>query len=320
MMRVKLSIIVLAALAISIFAFTESGYFTGYFTRTGQFALGNTAPAVLDIYLNGQHATANPGDVIINPVENTTQDVTIKVTIQDNNGNCDQFTSNNGTAYLCSGVVTCDSTTANHTISNLAYNSTDGKWGTGGIYCNMSGGPSAVQFYELNGTWTVNVTVTDGLVNSTANTKNWTYNELAAFSYAEGGTVNMGTLNLEQWNNGTGHNQTKNIGNIILDLKWNATNFTGQANGGTLNITGSNYIIDDDTASPDDTGNLPEAFINEDHDVQVAFVPASGLLRCTSAACSNENATMDIYWHIYIPSGLSEDTYTNSIEVSSTYH
>jgi hypothetical protein len=318
-MRTKLSVAVLAVLVLAVFAFSQS-QFTGYLTRTGQLTIGNSPPVALEIYMNGLHATNNPNDVIINPVEDSTKGVTIKVTVEDANGNCNTFTSENGTAYLCSGVVTCNSSTANYTISNLVYNSTDGRWGDGNKYCNMSGGPANLQFYELNGTWTINVTVDDGVINSTANVKNWTYNELSAFTYATGGTVNMGSLTLAQWNNGTGHNQTKNIGNIVLDLKWNATNFTGQTSGNTLNISGSNYIIDDDALSPDDTGNLAEKFINESSSVQVTFVPASGLVRCTSVACSNQNATMEVYWHIYIPTGLVEDTYTNSIEVSSSYH
>jgi len=318
-MRIKLVIGILALFLLGVFALIQSD-FTGYLTRTGQLSIGNSPPVAINIYLNDQNATNNPNDVTINPIENTTRNVTIKVTIQDNNGNCDQFTSNNGTAYFCNGVVTCNASTANHTISNLVYNSSDGKWGTGGIYCNMSGGPEGFYFYELNGTWTVNVTIDDGVVNGTANVKNWTYGELAAFSYATDGTVDMGMLTLSQWNNGTGQDKVNNTGNILIDLKWNATNFTGQNPSNTLNITGSNYIIDDDALSPDDTGNLLEAFINESSDVQVTFVPASGLLRCTSVACTNQNATMDVYWHIYIPTGLAEDTYQNSIEVTSSYH
>jgi hypothetical protein len=319
-MRTRLAIVVLAIFVLAVFAFGQSGYFTGYLTRTGQLTIGNVAPIVNEIYLNGLHATNDPNDVIINPTENSTKNVTIKVTVEDGNGNCDQFTSNNGTAYLCNGVVECNSSTANHTITNIVYNSTDGKWGAGGVYCNMSGGPAALYFYELNGMWTVNVTVTDGIDTSAPNAKNWTYGELPAFSYAEEGTVNMGSLILAQWNNGTGQDQARNTGNIILDLAWNATNFTGQNPSHTLNITGNNYIIDDDAQSPDDTGNLAEKYINESSSVQVAFAPASGLLRCTSIDCSNQNATMDVYWHIFIPAGLAEDTYQNSIEVSGTYH
>jgi hypothetical protein len=296
-----------------------SDYITGFVTRTGMLSIGNALPVVDQVYLNGQLATSTPTDVTINPVENTTRNVLVKATIEDANGNCNTFTSSNGTAYLCSGVVACTSATANHTIT-LVYNSSDGQWGTGNKYCNISGTAEPFQFYELNGTWTINVTVTDGVNASSPNLKNWTYGELAAFSYAIGGTVNMGSLNLETWNNGTGQQQARNTGNIILDIAWNATNFTGQSFGDKLNITGSNYIIDDDVLSPDDTGNLPQKFINESSNVKVTFVPASGMLRCTSPACLNTNSTYDVYWHIYIPGGLRVDTYTNSIEVTSTYH
>jgi hypothetical protein len=314
-MRTKLTIIILTAFVISVFALNRPE-FTGYLTRTGQLQIGNAVPAVDAIYINNLIATADPSDIIINPVENSTRNVTIKITMEDANGNCDTFTSGNGTAYLCSGVVDCNPPTANHTVS-LVYNSTDGQWGSGNKYCNMSGISDYVYFYELNGTWTVNVTVTDGINTSTPNVKNWTYGELAAFGYAPGGTVNMGTLNLESWNNGTGQQEARNTGNIILNMAWNATNFTGQSYGDKINIS-NNYKIDDDTQSPTDTGNLPE--VNIIPNTNVNFYPASGLLKCTSMACSNTNATMQVYWHIYIPIGLKQDTYTNSIEVTSSYH
>jgi hypothetical protein len=176
----------------------------------------------------------------------------------------------------------------------------------------MTGGPDNWQFYELNGTWTVNVTLTDGVVNSTHLTRNWTYGELAAFTYATGGTVNMGTLSLEAWNNGTGQNQAKNTGNIVLNVAWNATNFTGQALGDKINIS-NNYFI----ATPDGTG-LPTTVIIPDNNVN--FYPNSGLLRCTTVGCANTNATYNIYWNIYLNAGLRQDTYTNTITVTSTYH
>ncbi len=175
-------------------------------------------------------------------------------------------------------------------------------------------------FYEINGTWRVNVTITDGSNTSNPLVKNWTYGELDAFYYAVSGTVDMGTVNLGQWNNGTGQDEAGNIGNMVLDLAWNASNFTGITYAQELNITGDNYIIDDDPLSPDDTGNLTQVYINETDTIQVNFTHASGLLRCTSEACTNENATLDVYWHIYVPSGLIEDTYQNSIGVESSYH
>ena len=314
-MHVKPAVVILAALAVSVFAFSQAS-FTGYLTRTGQLQIGNSPPAVDAIYLNGFLATANPNDVTINPVEGSTRSIAVKITMEDANGNCNLFTSDNGTAYFCNGVVTCDSTNANHTAT-LVYNTSDGQWGNGNKYCNMSGTAGPVQFYELNGTWTVNVTVTDGVVNSTHLTKNWTYGELAAFSYATGGTVDMGTLNLEVWSNGTGQDKVNNTGNIVLNIAWNATNFTGQASGDYINIS-NNYIIDDDALSPDDSDSMAQVYIIPD--TKLDFYPSSGLLRCTSVACSNTNSTYDVYWHIYLPAGLSTDTYTNSIEVTSTYH
>ncbi|MEM5871395.1 MAG: hypothetical protein QW051_00815 [Candidatus Aenigmatarchaeota archaeon] len=296
----------------------QSDFITGFITRTGQLTIGNAIPVIHNVTLDGQLATSNPTDVIINPIENSVKTVLIKVTIEDANGNCNKFDSDNGTAYLCDGTGECNEGNADH-IVYLNYNSTDGQWGPGNKYCNISGTVD-LQFFEINGTWTINVTLTDGINYSTPVDKKWTYGELAAFNYAPGGVVNMGTLNLDTWNNGTGAEILKNTGNIILDIYWNATNFTGQTHGDKLIIDGTNYIIDDDSLSPDDTNNIPQKFINESNAVRVKFVPESGLLRCSSVACNNENATYTIYWHLYVPAGLREDTYTNTIEVTSLYH
>jgi hypothetical protein len=290
---------------------------TGWVTKTGQLQIGNSPPSINYIFLDGLQTTDTASDVVINPVTNGTKSLFVKAWITDLNGDCNTFTSNNGTAYLCNGTKPCNSTSADHTVS-LNYNATDGQWGTGNRYCNMTG-TTSLQFFEINGTWKVNVTLTDAINNSNM-TKNWTYNELRAFTYPPtGNTINMGILNLGQWNNGTAGDLDLNSGNIIINLLWNATDFTGQSSGNKINTSGTNntYIIDDDTSSPDDTGNIPQAYINQ---TQKTFTPASGLLRCSSVGCGNTNATFNAYWHINIPSGLSQDTYTNTIQIETQDH
>jgi len=291
---------------------------TGFVSRIGQLQIGNSPPAVDIIYLNDQEATDIATDLIINPTANTTTSVIVKAKITDNNGNCNLFTANNATAYFCPGTGPCNSDTATHIVF-MNYDSDDGQWGENNIYCNMTGTSENFQFYEINGTWKVNVTLTDGFSYGYL-TKNWTYNELRSFTYPpSGNTVNMGVLTLGMWNNGTAGDLIQNSGNIVLDLMWNATDFIGQSKGQIINITGTNntYIIDDDPESPDDTNNIPEAYINQ---TQKHFNPSSGLLKCQNVACNNENATMNVYWHINIPLGLSDDIYTNTIEIESLDH
>lgn len=302
-----------------IYLFFKPGTITGFITRTGQLQIGNAAPIVDYIYLNDMNCTDNPNDVIINPVANSTISIIVKSQIEDLNGNCNEFTNNNGTAYLCSGTGSCNENTANHTIT-MNYDSGDGQWGDGNKYCNMTGSAESLWFFEINGSWKVNVTITDGIDYDNLE-KTWKYNELRSFTYPpSGSTINMGNLNLEQWNNGTAGDLMLNAGNIVLDLLWNATNFTGQTYDQEIDINGTNYVIDDDNSGTDDTGNIPEVYINETPENRVYFDPESGLLRCTDQGCGNENATFNVYWHIYIPSGLSPDTYINSIEIASEDH
>ena len=311
--------VLLVLVVVSILSFGTD--FTGQLIRTGQFQVGNLVPSVAAIYINEELTTDTAGDVIIDPVSNSTKNMTVKVTISDLNGNCDTFTNTNVTVYLCNGTGICNSGTADYTVY-LSYNSSDGQWGSSNEYCNMTNNtfPAEFPFYEINGSWKVNATITDGINTSAPVAKNWTYNELASFDYAYDGTIFMGTLVLGQWNNGTGVEEVKSAGNIVLDLHWNATNFSGTTFGQNITIDGTNYIVDDDALSPTDTGNLAQVFMNESASVNVTFVPASGLLTCTSQACSNENSTFDIYWHIDIPPGLAEDTYENTIGLASGHH
>jgi len=284
-------------------------------TKTGQLQVGNSQPTIDHIYLNDEQTTDSASDVIINPTTNSTTSIIIKAQITDLNGDCNTFDSNNGTAYLCNGTGVCNADTANHTVT-MNYDSNDGQWGEGNKNCNITGTSEDLQFFEINGTWKINVTVTDG-TNYGYLEKNWTYNELRSFTYPPtGDSIDMGMLVVGQWNNGTSGNLIQNSGNIVLNLKWNATDFTGQNLGQIINITGTNYtyIIDDDSLSPDDTGNNLEIYVNE---TQKYFDPDSGLLRCSNVACENENATFNVYWHINIPIGLRVDTYTNYIEAES---
>ncbi len=301
------------------YAIIESGGITGFVTRTGQLQIGNSAPAVQYVYLNDTECTDDPADVIIEPSANTTTGVMVKTTVSDLNGDCDTFTGDNGTAYLCDGTGACGQATADHTVT-LNYDG-QGQWGPGNRYCNMTGSMESFQFFEINGSWKINVTITDGVDNGELS-KNWTYNELRAFTYPfpAGDTIDMGNLNLDQWNNGTGQNMTLNAGNIVIDLLWNATNFTGVSYSDEIGIDGTNYVIDDDTSGTDDTGNIPQVYINETPTQQITFSPASGMLRCSGVACNNQNATMNVTWHIYIPGGLTPDTYQNSIEITTQDH
>ncbi|MCK4634821.1 MAG: hypothetical protein KAT37_03025 [Candidatus Aenigmarchaeota archaeon] len=312
-----LTLIVLAFVLSLSYVVLDSDSITGFVTKTGQLSIGNSAPTADYIYLNDSECNDTYPSVTINPTTNSTSNVVVKATITDLNGDCNTFTSNNVTAYLCNGTGACNVAVADHTVG-LSF---DSQWGTGNRYCNFTDSSGEnLQFFEINGSWKINVTVTDGVANGDL-AKNWTYNELRAFTYPESGdTIDMGTLNLDQWNNGTAGDLMLNSGNIVIDLLWNATNFTGVTYSDDIDIDGTNYVIDDDASGTDDTGNLTQVYINETPTEQIYFDPASGFVRCADVACNNDNATMNMYWHINIPSGLTPDTYQNSIEITTEDH
>ncbi len=484
--RAIVLIVAVLLLVAAIYVLTP-GAMTGFLARTGQFSIGNTGPSVYAIYLNNYGCSdSTPTDCTITGVENTTKAVTVKVTVEDSNGNCDEFTSNNGTAIFCDtlGQGYCDETNAKHIVTDLEYDAGDGQWGANNQYCNLTGSAENWQFYEVSGDWNITVKLTDGSINDTG-FATWYYNEIRGIVYpASGSTVSLGALTINLWNNGTGQALMQNSGNIILDLNWNATDFTGQAFSDVLAIDGTNFAIDDDTSSPGDIdnttkindvtskfydysyssmssspppgptdvawtnsskstqldakdgvfanttivpddgeygyafqlfgfprsflaattlnykgfvtfsgggsrnlniwnqvdgvydslttlngtnaeyeisltkeqisngivggkvyfmvsandgqdqtvtissdyieiGEVPnqdQVFINDNPLTTVAYEPATGLFNCSSVACSNTNATMNYYWHLFVPTGLHQDTYTDIIQVSTSDH
>ena len=46
------------------------------------------------------------------------------------------------------------------------------------------------------------------------------------------------------------------------------------------------------------------------------FESSSGLLRCDSDSCDNENSTLSTYYHIAPPLGLKAGTYNTTISIT----
>jgi len=288
---------------------------TGFLTNTGQFTLGNEAISLQEAYINDLNLDGEP---TITGVENTTKGIIIKIEIQDDNGNCDEFTSNNGTAYFCYGdSAVCHAGNAKHSVTDFAYDAGDGQWGASNEFCNLTGSATDFYFYEVNGTWTINMTVTDGTSTDEWDDAMWDWNEIRSITYpASGSTIDMGALNSSSWNNATGYNLMQNSGNIILELDWNASDFAGTTWSDPVAIDGTNYKMDDDSDYDSDTGNLGISAIDNTPSNVIAFEGPTGLLNCSTSVCTGTNATLDIYWYLELPYGLHDDTYTNSIYVT----
>ena len=102
-----------------------------------------------------------------------------------------------------------------------------------------------------------------------------------------------------------------NQGNVILSISWNASDMVGSDD--TWNLNNTDFAIDDDTLVSEDTSDITLEYLNAS---QTTFEPATGLIRCTSDSCANENATLNIYYHIYPPIGLLAGTYNTSITIT----
>jgi hypothetical protein len=295
-------------------------------SKTGTLTIGNAAPVINNIYINGSMTTATPTDIAIDLTSNTSITLDITAQVTDNNGDCNTFKINNGTAYLCEGVnVRCDATTANHTIY-MNYSSEAGLWGVGNKECNITNNITSttiaekVWFFERNGSWTINISVTDG-TDTAVLTKNFTINELRSITYpSSGGTIDFGNPNVNQWNEGLGSAVLQNSGNVISDVRWNASNFTSGSN--VIHVNGTSFVIDDDATHASDAGSEAEVELSGgDHSTQVYFNYTTGLTRCPNSHCGGTtNATMNIYWHLYIPAGTPVGTYTNVIQMENIDH
>jgi len=298
----------------------------------GQFEILGERPTIETIYLEHFYTTQDFAlctstytDCWTEPNESTHRYPTVKVMIRDGNADCD---SANFHVYVTvckrDRVGACSATNYDRTVE-LSYAN---EQSPDKAYCNYSykGSLLSFDYYEAPGDWGIYANATDGTTGWNSNepySQRFRYFELVGFRYPGSGfDVGMGTLSLGAWNNGTGDTGTDptawNTGNVEQDVMWNASDFQRQGGGGTLQITGSNYAIDDDKDGTSDAANLEEVYIDNDRLIQVEF-PKTNLKICDNFDCTSpSDAKFNIYWHIYIPAGLTSGTYSNDISVENS--
>ncbi len=327
-------VFLLAFLAIIVISITLSGSFEKFIQNVrlalvhGQFQIIGEPPTVRAIFLEHFSPTqdfANCTDTYTDcwtePNESSTSHPTIKVMIRDGNANCDNDALFHVYVDICKpGMGACDFTNSDRTVE-LNFDSQ----GSDTAYCNYSyqGPLLGFDYFEAPGDWGIYTNVTDGTFwnSNEPFAQRFQYTYLAAFKYpGYGDTVNMGTLSLGAWNNGTGDSGTDptswNTGNVEQDVMWNASDYSSGSD--TLQITDSNYIMDDDKDGTDDTGNLEQVYMNDSSYIQAEF-PKTNLKVCNDFVCSSpSDAMFNIYWHIYIPSGQAAGTYSNDITITNS--
>lgn len=306
---------------------------------TGRLEIGNIAPVVNDIYINESRCTSTASDCTVQGLENTSVIIVVEANVTDLNGDCDTF-STQCYAMLCPGAGVCNQDTYTHLIS-LSFDPGTQHGPTGTENCNLTGtitcpetSPygSCVWFFEQVDDWGVNVTVSDGALYGDLK-QSWKNNEIIGFIFPRngGGEIDLGSL-VFGWNEGAGQNLTQNSGNRPLKHGWNTTNFTHEfapppppPDEYVIDIDGANFIVDDDNQYPGTdlescTGPGSCAYIPADPENKVQFHPSGGLVPCSNPLCSAPtDATMDVFWHIDIPTGKQGGVYLNKIEVNGTY-
>ncbi|MFC2134826.1 SBBP repeat-containing protein, partial [Bacteroidota bacterium] len=210
------------------------------------------------------------------PVENSTKEVNITFTVDDLSGNNTINVSSALAIYSLNGVqrnsLSCSGTENNATSLNIT--------------C-----PVDMQYYNLAGTWTINVSVQDNDKNLVYNdTKSFTYGELYAFS------LTQNTINFPSSESGTNNVNSSNDPQIIVN--------TGNMNFTYINITGYDLTNGIDSIG---FGNFTVNATGDAKGMIVANniqIPGATLI---------VNSTQNIYFWVDLPTGLSNGTYnTNS--------
>jgi hypothetical protein len=250
----------------------------------------------------------NYNSMLVTPIDGSSSNVAIRATIYDKDG----YGNHTITAYLCDPdrYSRCNDTNYSY-AKNLTYLSAGPSAYT--LYYTYNGTTGTSQFWNKPGTWRLYVKAIDPAYNS-FNQTNFTYSELLAINYSVSILSLGSTINVEgQWNNGTRSYIITNFGNVNLSLSWNSSDMIGALDSWILN--GTDFAVDDDNSSLDDTDNLAMVYLNSTPKI---FEPASGLLACTSNECTNSNSTLNTYFHIAPPANITAGVYNNTITLTVT--
>lgn len=251
------------------------------------------------------------------PVEHSNTTVAVRITANDTDDDCD--VGGNSQAYidLCLNTTTCDPTTGDYDwqVDNIQRT---GSTCTYTFTTNKTASDGTPEFFRLpNSSYKLYANVSSQAGQRTTDNErilNWTYGTLKAIDYPPNVTLGGGNPTLGQWNNGTDLALMTNWGNDNLNLQWNTTDPTNGVD--TWDLNGSDMQIDDDNVYNDETsGYLSPVFLNGTSNI---FEPGTGLEVCSAFDCNdpNLNETLDTYYHINPPLGLSSGTYNSTITIT----
>jgi hypothetical protein len=293
---------------------------------TGVLNVAGVAPQVILVYAENSYCDepGGPAQPRVDATQDSYRQIRFNATVFDVNGDCD----GNATFYICANETAvpptyCDE---NYRVDSPIPATLDAKYGgtDNNLYCNYSATYS-LPYFRRCGNWYINVTAFDREGKSNNTVRWWKDNLLSEVWYPydtatnkPGGIIYMGTVNLGQWNFNMGYNTTKNVGNTnITSIEWNATDFKQKESPYDVipiipKDGNTTFAIDDDQDIVDGAG-----YINDDPSVKIPF-PSYGLYRCEDEACTSTRAKYDLWWHIFVPSGIQSGIYENVIQYDIT--
>ena len=283
------------------------------------FTTANVMPDILSVLLSdttGSYDNCTATTCTLTPVAGSNISLAAQVVISDNDQDCD---TNAGQVWLHLCYNNSEYTTCNEALHNWT------AWRLNqvtrsGLVCNyvfsqnLTAADGTPEFFRLPGSYMYYINASDGIAGNTNDAEGagtWRFGSLAAVNFTPSLILGNGTVTLGTWNNGTTEYNMTNFGNIVVDILWNATNPVSGASTWILN--GSDMILDDDPGFDKDGGVLPAVFING---TPQFYNLSTGIEVCLTAMCNNPdiNETLPTHWHIALPLGLPQGTYTTTIE------
>lgn len=273
-----------------------------------------------------------PQHCLINPLSGDYTSVSVKLTVNDLEQDCSDLT-HTAAVVLCmvdaAGAELCD------LINNADYTYTLTFLGATGPSCDFSisvpvGDSAGIEFFKAPGAYKMYTKASSQAGTSSFGNYEWEYASLPAIDYSS--NVYLGDrvidggdgIQLNQWNPGLSLAVMTNHGNRVLNLEWEATDPSSEGStcdGHTTtcwDLTTTNDLqIDDDTIQGETTEsglnplNIPETPLT------IGFEHSGGLQLCDVMTCaSGIDETLDTYFHISPPMGLSVGTYQTAFTIT----
>ena len=277
---------VFLVLALALAVFSVKAYAD---TATGSVGITNVAPTVGTVTLWNQ-ATA---DAAITLTAGSTVTVTANATVTDLNGG----------ANIASAAATLyHSTSTSAGVDDENIHLTNGTCSLGSAVGNTKVATCSftMNYMALSGTWTANITATDGSSAAGSATDDNTVNSLAALDVTDT-TISFSTLALGANSTSATTMTVQNLGNVQIDSIFSGTNYTCTI--GEIPATNTKYGLVSANYDTLTTG-LTEAAVT-----QTGFD--------LTYRTGGTNSTKSEYWGILIPASGVSGTCTDTLTVAA---